>query len=204
MVKIMDETSKITVQKALDLSEQGEYREAIELLYEVVDRYPNFSTGFELIGDFYLRNAQPDLAIRPLEMALEINQDSYASHFLLGCAYGRTLHFEEAIEELEIALEFKPEDGEVMRNIGWITCMGGNLNRGRDFLLKALELEPDNGLIYNDLAASYMFSNSRDLEKARYWLEKARTIEPDEPFIQLTYQSFLEMQQTMASVDSAF
>jgi Tfp pilus assembly protein PilF len=198
----MDQLAKEIVQKAVHLAAQKEYREAIELLYEVVDRFPQFVTGFEMIGDFYLRTAQPALAIRPLEMALEIDQESFFSHFLLGCAYGRVFRFDDAIEELEIAREIKPEDAEVLRNLGWITCMSGNLEKGRKHLMQALEMNSRNGLIYNDLAASYLFSQTRNLEKAHYWLEKALEVEPNEPFIQQTYQAFLETKQSMEAMQT--
>lgn len=199
MKEPMDQLAKEIVQKAVHLAAQKEYREAIELLYEVVDRFPEFVTGFEMIGDFYLKSAQPALAIRPLEIAQEIDQNRFLSHFLLGCAYGRVFRFDDAIEELEIALELKPNDDEVLRNIGWITCMSGNLEKGRQFLLQALELNPVNGLIYNDLAASYMFSQTRNLDKAKHWLEKALEVEPEEPFIKQTYQAFLQMKQSLDS-----
>lgn len=199
----MDESSKQIVNKAIDLASTGEFREAIELLYEVIDRYPDFVMGYELIGDYYLRIAQPELAIRPLEMALEIDPDSYMTHFLLGCAYGRTLRFDEAIEELEMAHELKPDENEILRNIGWITCMSGDLERGRNFLQQALKISPQNGLIYNDLAASYLFTQDRDLKKARYWFEKALTVEPDEPFIQQTYAAFQDMLKVIESLDTS-
>lgn len=198
----MDQLAREIVQKAVNLAAQKEYREAIELLFEVVDRFPQFVTGFEMIGDFYLKAAQPALAIRPLEMALEIDQERFFSHFLLGCAYGRALRFDEAIEELEIAREMKPDDAEVMRNLGWITCMSGNLEKGRKHLMEALEINSRNGLIYNDLAASYLFSQTRNLEKARYWLEKALEVEPEEPFIKQTHQAFLDMQQNMEALQT--
>ena len=153
-----------------------------------------------MIGDFYLQSAQPSLSIRPLEIALEIDQENFLSHFLLGCAYGRVLRFDDAIEELEIAREMKPDDDEVLRNIGWITCMSGELVKGRKYLLQALELNPHNGLIYNDLAASHMFSQTRNLDKARHWLEKALEVEPDEPFIAQTYQAFLEMKKELDQI----
>lgn len=189
----LDALSQHIVGHARLLAEQGEIRDAIELLYEIIDRYPEYDHGFELIGDYYLRNSQPELAMRPLEIALEINQENFMAHFLLGCAYGRMLRFDEALEELFIARELQPEDEEVLRNIGWVTCMAGDLETGRHYLLQALNMNPGNGLIYNDLAASYMFSNHRNLNRAKYWLEKATQIEPEEPFIKETYRAFMAM-----------
>jgi len=197
----MDDSARQIVEKAIELAAKGDFREAIELLYEVVERFPNFIAGYELIGDLYLKIAKPDLAIRPLEMALEINPDRYLTHFLLGCAYGRMLRFEEALEELEIARQMRPDDSEILRNMGWVSCMAGDVIRGREILYQALEMNPDNGLIYNDLAASYLFTSDRDLHKAGYWLEKALEVEPDEPFIQETYAGYLEILKSRKSID---
>jgi tetratricopeptide (TPR) repeat protein len=200
---VMDEATQQTIARAIDLADQGEFRDAIELLYEVIDRHPDFENGYEMIGEYYLLNAQPDMAIRPLEIVLEMNQDNFIAHFLLGCAYGRTLLFDEALEELKIAQEMQPKDPEVLRNLGWITCMAGDLKQGRQLLLEAMKIAPQNGLIYNDLAASYLFTKSRDREKAKYWLELALKVEPDEPFIRQTYQAFCDMSKEFESIDSA-
>lgn len=198
----MDEVTQQTIAQAIELAENGEIREAIELLYEVIDRYPDFENGYEMIGEYYLLNAQPEMAIRPLEIALEMNQENFIAHFLLGCAYGRTLLFDEALEELNIAREMQPKDPEVLRNLGWITCMSGDLKQGRQILLEAMKIAPQNGLIYNDMAASYMFTKSRDLEQAKYWLELALQVEPDEPFIRQTYQAFTDMSKELKKIDS--
>ncbi len=200
---IMDKVTQQTVARAIDLAEKGEFREAIELLYEVIDRYPDFENGYEMVGEYYLLNSQPEMAIRPLEIVLEMNQENFMAHFLLGCAYGRTLLFDEALEELKIAREMQPDDPEVLRNLGWITCMAGDLKEGRQILLDAMKIAPQNGLIYNDLAASYMFTKARDLEKAKYWLELALKVEPDEPFIRQTYQAFTDMSKELNMIDAS-
>lgn len=196
----MDEATRSVVKKALDLTKNGEYEAAIELLFGIAKRHRNYEPVYALIGEIYLTNNDPKRAIRPLEIALELNQDNFRTHYLLGNAYGRVLQFDDAIEELMAANEIKPDDDEIIRNLGWIHCMAGRVEDGRHYLHEALEINPQNTLIYNDLAASYMFSTDRDLENAETWLQKAISIKPVHPFIQQTYQAFISMKNDLAEI----
>jgi len=196
----MDEATQIAISQALKLVKNGEVKDGLKLLFEVAERYPENEHLLILIGEIYLTYNDPRRAIRPLEMALEINQENFRTHYLLGNAYGRILRFEDAIEELQVANEIKPEDDEVMRNLGWIHCMAGKYQKGREYLKQALKINPQNSLIYNDMAASFMFSTDRDLKSAETWLKKAMSINPDHPFIQQTYQAFLEMKEQLMEI----
>ena len=192
----MDDATQSVIKQALELNKHGKHEDAVDLLFAIAKRQPDHESVFVLIGEIYLTNNEPKRAIRPLEVALELNQDNFRTHYLLGNAYGRILRFDEAIKELMVANEIKPNDDETIRNLGWIHCMAGRVDDGRHFLKKALEINPKNGLIYNDLAASYMFTSKRDLPNAERWLQKALSIEPEHPFIQQTYQAFVTLKNS--------
>ncbi|NIR50749.1 hypothetical protein GWO43_19375 [candidate division KSB1 bacterium] len=49
----------------------------------------------------------------------------------------------------------RPKDDEVLRNLGWMRCMKGEVEKGRETLQRVLKIDPENALIHNDLAASY-------------------------------------------------
>ncbi|MBN1350646.1 hypothetical protein JXJ21_14610 [candidate division KSB1 bacterium] len=196
----MDDATQTTVKQALALAQSGKFEDSIDLLYSVSKRECEYDIIFVLIGEIHLMNNDPKRAIRPLEIALELNQDNYRTHFLLGNAYGRILRFEDAIEELVIADEMNPNDDEIIRHLGWIHCMAGHLEDGRRFLKKAMRINPKNSLIYNDMAASFMFTIHRDLKKAETWLRKALSIEPKHPFINQTYQAFVAMKENLKEI----
>lgn len=198
----MDEAGRMAIKRALELAKKGKIKDALDILYEVAERHSENESVFLLIGEISLSHNDPQRAIRPLEIALELNQENFRTHFLLGNAYGRILRFEDAIEELLVANEIKPNDDEVLRNLGWIHCMAGQTEKGRQYLKTAMKINPHNCLIYNDMAASYMFSTRRDLESAEIWLKKALSIEPNHPFIQQTYQAFKTMKERFVEISS--
>ncbi|MDP2690794.1 MAG: tetratricopeptide repeat protein [bacterium] len=105
----------------------------------------------------------------------------WVDHYLLGCAYARCQRFRPAIQHLNIANKMNPEDGEIIRNIGWVRCMQKKRATGRVLLRKAITLDPENALAYNDLGASYLFEGK--LEEAEKWIKKAIELDPGDPFI---------------------
>ncbi len=73
-------------------------------------------------------------------------------------------------------------EAEIIRNIGWMKCMSGKVKEGRSCLRQSIKLDPKNGLAYNDLGASYMFTQDLNLQLAERWLKKALELEPNNAF----------------------
>jgi len=115
----------------------------------------------------------------------------WVDHYLLGCAYGRSLKFANAIRHFNIANRMNPENSEVIRNIGWIRCMQKKNNNGRKLLQESIRLDPDNALAYNDLGASYMFEEK--LEEADKWISQALILDPNDLFILQTSEKLEEL-----------
>lgn len=117
--------------------------------------------------------------------------NQWIDHYLLGCAYGRTMRYAPAIKHLNIADRLNPDNTEVVRNLGWIRCMQEKKSSGRELLQRAIHLDPENALAYNDLAASYMFEEN--LEEAQKWIKKAIEIDPEDEFIVSTADKIEEL-----------
>jgi len=187
------EQAKSLMQQSLDLARRGDLFRAIQQAEELTKRYPEYVPAQCLLGDLYLRIGSPMLAIEPLEKAIHTSPEYALPQYLLGCALGRLAKFERALHHLFIADRLKPNDPEILRNIGWMKCMSGEVKEGRSYLRQSIKLDPENGLAYNDLGASYMFTQDLNPRLAERWLKKALQVEPDNPFIQDTWQSFQEL-----------
>lgn len=131
-------------------------------------------------------------ATRRLKKIFESHENNpWYDHFLLGCAYGRTMKLRRAIKHLQVADRLSPNNTEVLRNLGWIHCMLGSTETGRNLLQKAIELDPLNALAYNDVGASLMFEG--EVEEAKAWISKALQIDPADQFIRNTAEKLEEM-----------
>lgn len=179
--------------KATSLADAGDFMGAVEMAEELIKEYPDFVPTLCFIGDMYLHLGSPVMAIDSLEKAVNYKPDFYQSHYLLGCALGRTMSFQRAIHHLRIADKLEPNHTEINRNLGWMLCMIGELTEGSPpsaELNKAIKIDPTNSLAYNDMAVSYLVGKSKSPQKAKLWFEKALKLNPQSEFIRNTYESF--------------
>ncbi len=73
--------------------------------------------------------------------------------------------------------------------------MSGQVEKGREVLQRALKINPQNPLIYNDLAASYLYTNDSDLDKAQDFCLRALEIAPSHPFLLQTWRNIQKWQE---------
>jgi Flp pilus assembly protein TadD len=190
---IAKEQVETVMRQALDLADCGDLLGGIEKLEELTKQYSNYVPAQCFLGDLYLQIGSPMLAIEPLEKAVHASPEVPLSQYLLGCALGRLGKFERALHHLYTADRLRPNDPEILRNIGWMKCMSGDVKDGRTYLRRSIKLDPKNGLAYNDLGASYMFTRDFNARLAERWLKKALQTEPNNAFIQSTWKSFQEL-----------
>ena len=195
------ERIKSLMQEGFELTRKGDLFGAITKIEQLIKEFPDFPPGLCYLGDLYLQVGSPVLAIDPLEKAVAGDQQNAYSCFLLGCALGRTGNFSSAIHHLETADRLKPDNSEIIRNLGWLKCMSGEVKEGRKLLSKSIKLDPKNSLAYNDLGVSYMFTNDMKLHLAEQWLLKALKLDPGNKFIQDTWASFKELSAPLKKSD---
>lgn len=177
--------------KATSLADAGDFLAAVEIAEELIKEFPDLVPALCFVGDMYLHIGSPVLAIEPLEKAINHKPDFYKSHYLFGCALGRTMSFQRAIQHLTIANKLKSDDTEINRNLGWIHCMMGEITKGRRFLKKAIKLDPTNSFAFNDMAVSYMIGEHKSPLKAKKWFEEAVKLNPENEYIKDTFVSFM-------------
>lgn len=183
------------------LMDQGYLRKALTELQNLMKEYPEDEELASLLGECYLAMGQPEKAIRPLRWAAKRDESLHPEepsphlwidHYLLGSAYSRCAKFQPAMRHFDIANDLEPNNAEVIRNMGWVRCMQGNSSHGRALLMRAINLDPRNALAYNDLGASFMFEEQFSI--ARKWIEKARSLDPSDRFIQNTSERLDELE----------
>ena len=99
------EQARELYKKAVESSQAGDRKNAIEQLKQAVALYPNFMTALNELAVQYIALGQFDKAIESLRAALKISPDAFHPRLNYGIALLQTKNFKEAAQELRRAVE---------------------------------------------------------------------------------------------------
>jgi serine/threonine protein kinase/Tfp pilus assembly protein PilF len=163
--------------------------EAAQLLNEAVARDPQFLQAWCLLsrvhGVAYFRGhdhtaARLDLANAALEAARRLQPDAGEVHLALAIYYYNGFRdYGRARSELAIARRTLPNNADVFRYTGFIDRRDGHWEEATRNIERALELDPRNFFILQQLALTY-YSQRRYADEARTY-DRALTIVPADP-----------------------
>ncbi|NIO20264.1 MAG: tetratricopeptide repeat protein [Candidatus Aenigmarchaeota archaeon] len=181
---------KSKLDKAVQLSEEGEYTEALELYKEFVDAYPDVYQARYNLASTYLKLKQYDAAIielkKVLEALLEQGDDAEARkksgevHVLIAEAYMDQKNHEEAAVHYTKAMEINPPtDAAIAFNVAEIMFTANKVDEAIKYYQLASRLKPDNGIYY--LKLGYAYLNKSDIPSAIKNFEKFLELSPEDP-----------------------
>src|SRR5437763_975996 len=163
--------------------------QAAQLLDEAVARDPHFLLAWCLLsrihGVTYFRGhdhtqARLDQANAAVQTALRLQPDAGEAHLALADYYYNGFRdYERARSELVIAKRTLPNNADVFRYAGFIDRRQGRWDEATRNLERALELDPRNFFILQQLALTY-HSQRRYADEARTY-DRALTIVPADP-----------------------
>src|SRR6266404_4001836 len=175
------------------------YFQAVELLNQAITRDPSFFEAYCLLAYthdnlYFLGNdhtpARLALAETAIQSAFRLRPDAgEAHHARAENLYRGYLDFDGALAELEIARRTLPNDSRVPELIGYIVRRQGKHEEAVKYLQRALELDPRNFFILEQIALSYQLLH-RYSEMAAV-LDRGLAIKPGD----------LEIRTVRASVD---
>jgi tetratricopeptide (TPR) repeat protein len=123
-------------------------------------------------GDF-------DGAVAYLEGLLLKDPDDDELLFNLGVIFSEAKRTREALEYMERAIEENPENASALNYVGYTWAeQGDNLDQAEDYIVRALDLRPDDGFILDSLGWVYymrarpLFDTGRK-EEAKKYLDRA-------------------------------
>jgi Flp pilus assembly protein TadD len=90
-------------------------------------------------------------AVRYYEQAVELDPNSGEAWLGLAASYDRVRRFDLADRAYEKGAKFIGERAEYFNNVGYSYLLRGDLRRARQNFQRALELDPDNLTIQNNL-----------------------------------------------------
>lgn len=93
-------------------------KEAIPVLEEAADRYPNSQDIQSLLLNAYNQAGMQEEAIKAYQAQIERHPDNALYRYNLGSLYLNSDQYEEAIEQLSRAIEIDPENANAQYNLG--------------------------------------------------------------------------------------
>ena len=137
----------------------------VVLLDEAIARDPQFLAALSLLVQIHMQAywfhldrapARLELATQALEKAARLQPDAAEVHFGRGVVhYFANRDFPRALEELKLARRSLPNDGEILRYIGYIERRQGQFQQALFTLGQAVSLDPRNVHLAGELAATY-------------------------------------------------
>jgi len=159
---------------------------ATELLQQAVELDPNFAAAWAnlaaaaVVQAFNAEEGFQQLqamAEQSARKAIKLDQGNGLAHAVLGLRLTASLQWEQAIAELNTAIELNPSESNSLLWMGITLAELGYIKRAIDILKSAEQVDPVFTNLQNWLAILYF--NTGQIEKARTHLEKAHELDPE-------------------------
>jgi tetratricopeptide (TPR) repeat protein len=170
--------SEAHTQLAVLFERKGDFSRALEEIELAVAAKPTrprelySATLRAKAGDF-------DGAVAYLEGLLLKDPDDDELLFNLGVVFSEAKRTQEALEYMERAIEQNPNNASALNYVGYTWAeRGDNLDQAEDYIVRALDLRPDDGFIIDSLGWVYymrarpLFDTGRN-EEAKKYLDRA-------------------------------
>jgi tetratricopeptide (TPR) repeat protein len=118
----------------------------------MIPSYSNDYRLYEELADVYLYQWKLDKGLKAINFALNINNESATGNYLKWFLLLSKDKIIESISFLEKSNKLMWNNPEVLRNLWWAYTMTWDSYRGISILKRALNINPDDELITEDLA----------------------------------------------------
>jgi len=166
-----------------NLTAQGDIKNAIDIVQKQIIRAPESDGHYLLLGELYLRDKQPEMAIEALAKAQSLAPDNpqpYIIRARLMHSLGRT---DEAVGEFQQLLEKQPDSVPGRMGIATLYEAQNKFAEAREEYRKVLEKTPDQAVAANNLAYLTVQEENGDLGEALRLAMLAKQAMPDDPHI---------------------
>lgn len=165
------------LQAIINLFSQGLLQQALTGVGQMLKRFPNSFSLYNIAGASNTGLMQFDAAINSFEQALKIKPDSADVHNNMGIALNNKGDLEAALDCYNNALKLKPNDADVYNNIGNALKDNGDLDAAVGSFKKAISINPNYAKAYNNMGAA--LKDKGDLEAAVNNFRRAITLNPN-------------------------
>jgi tetratricopeptide (TPR) repeat protein len=153
---------------------------AIARLQEQLQKVPNQSDFYELLGNTYIATRQWDAAESAYRSAIEQNKNAYMAHTQLARLYSRDQKFPQALTEAQTVTHERPEILSGYIILGGIYEQTGAVDQARATYEQAIQRDPNFAPALNNLAWIYC-EHGGDLDLALSLAQRAKQNRPGDP-----------------------
>ncbi len=186
------------VKKAEEYMDNGEYGKASEIVRKVLDKKRDYVPARFLKAKLLKQQTQYLMAISEFNGILSIpDYKKFVTdldiHYNLAELYNSTNNWSKEIDEYKIILTFNPDDLNGNHRIGHAFYMRKNYKKAREYLLKAVTLDPGLSDCYRPLGISCY--KTSDYEHAEEYLIKSMELPGDRSEIYFYLGSIFKMKK---------
>ncbi len=160
---------------------QDDFLHAIAAYEEVLRMRSSYIDAYKNLAVVYVKNKEPENAVKTVKRALEYVQDDYTIYYIGGTACMALKKFDEAVEYLEKALALNPEHSQLYNNLGTCYVTVGDLDKAYQNFFKASELDSESSITYFNIASVLQLQN-KHTEACEYF-RKAYALEPQDNYL---------------------
>lgn len=172
--------------RALALSKQRDFEEALRWLNTAVNNDPRFALAYAIMSEMHSllyhygkdrSDHRISLAKEAVDKALSLNPELSEAHFAKGLVSYRIYRdYESALEEYQIASRLQPGRPDIMSATGWIYKRQGKYHDALALYQEALSLDPRNESITSEIGEVLRFL--RRYAEAEYYYNLSIQINP--------------------------
>jgi cytochrome c-type biogenesis protein CcmH/NrfG len=133
----------VRLQQAQKLFAQRQSQQAVQLLEETIQRYPQAASARLLLGELWRHLGRVEQAEQAFTQAVQIDPDSPDAWFRLGCIQAARGRMREAAESFHRAINRKPDHADAHVNLGHCLQELGDAAGAADAFRAALRCRPD-------------------------------------------------------------
>lgn len=175
------ETARNYFDQYLQVAPKGEKRDKVEKVFSDINGKINNDTNLMHVYDL-IQMGQEEDALKAVADWQEKNPKAWNGYFLKGWALRKLDRFDEAKDAFLACLKLgETKDGDIYNELSLCEYSLGNNDLAKAYLDTAVDLDGKNVTYLSNLA--YMHLKDEEYEEARRLLEKARTIDPEDPLI---------------------
>ncbi|MBC8205153.1 tetratricopeptide repeat protein [bacterium] len=150
--------------------------EAVDLMYEGIEKFPESARLHDLLGSFFYRRGDNSEALKMLHRAAELDTASVSPYITIGMIYHDLDSAGLAAEAYETALKIVPDDPLVLNNYAYLLAEKNlRLDNAYTMSAKSLESAPDNPS-YLDTMGWILFRMG-ELDQAEVYIRRALEID---------------------------
>lgn len=172
------------IETAIEKKQAEEYREAVALANEALERDPEYAPAYHERGNCLQINQRFEEALEEYDKTLELDPEFGTAYRNRGIDYLKMGEYEKAVEDLTQAIELKTDIAYLYSNRGIAYFNLEEYEKAIDDYTRATEIDPEYPVSYLNLAELYLSLEKpgRALENA----EQALNASDDQTLVELS------------------